>query len=71
MAGATWAEDEIGRKWDRCFTDAIIKLGNYFLQKFPSKFNDLLSRTFMILIDVLTFYRRRHCHWIRSLSAIF
>ncbi|KAK0077682.1 hypothetical protein PV325_003586 [Microctonus aethiopoides] len=26
MAG-TWAEDEIGRKWDRCFTDALIKLG--------------------------------------------
>ncbi|KAK0175615.1 hypothetical protein PV327_009355 [Microctonus hyperodae] len=25
MAG-TWAEDEIGRKWDRCFTDALIKL---------------------------------------------
>lgn len=29
MAGAVWAEDEIGRKWDRCFTDAILKLGNY------------------------------------------
>ncbi|XP_011646413.1 MICOS complex subunit MIC10 isoform X2 [Pogonomyrmex barbatus] len=27
MAGAVWAEDEIGRKWDRCFTDAILKLG--------------------------------------------
>ncbi|XP_046735907.1 MICOS complex subunit Mic10-like [Diprion similis] len=26
MAG-TWAEDEIGRKWDRCFTDAVLKLG--------------------------------------------
>ncbi|XP_012269477.2 MICOS complex subunit Mic10-like [Athalia rosae] len=26
MAGA-WAEDEIGRKWDRCFTDAVLKLG--------------------------------------------
>lgn len=26
MAG-TLAEDEIGRKWDRCFTDAVIKLG--------------------------------------------
>ncbi|KAF3421168.1 hypothetical protein E2986_13849 [Frieseomelitta varia] len=24
---ATWAEDEIGRKWDRCFTDAIFKFG--------------------------------------------
>jgi len=23
------AEDEIGRKWDRCFTDAILKFGNY------------------------------------------
>ena len=28
---ATWAEDEIGRKWDRCFTDAIFKFGNYYL----------------------------------------
>ncbi|XP_076636242.1 MICOS complex subunit Mic10 [Colletes latitarsis] len=27
MAGATWAEDEIGRKWDRCFTDALFKFG--------------------------------------------
>lgn len=28
---ATWVEDEIGRKWDRCFTDAIFKFGNYHL----------------------------------------
>ncbi|XP_076277301.1 MICOS complex subunit Mic10 [Lasioglossum baleicum] len=28
MAGTTtWTEDEIGRKWDRCFTDALFKLG--------------------------------------------
>ncbi|XP_012235027.1 MICOS complex subunit Mic10 [Linepithema humile] len=27
MAGTMWAEDEIGRKWDRCFTDAILKFG--------------------------------------------
>lgn len=26
---ATWAEDEIGRKWDRCFTDALFKFGKY------------------------------------------
>ncbi|XP_015605128.1 MICOS complex subunit Mic10 [Cephus cinctus] len=26
MAG-TWVENEIGRKWDRCFTDAVLKLG--------------------------------------------
>ncbi|XP_043271391.1 MICOS complex subunit Mic10-like [Venturia canescens] len=26
MAGV-WAEDEIGRKWDRCFTDAVLKMG--------------------------------------------
>ncbi|XP_063975263.1 MICOS complex subunit MIC10-like [Diachasmimorpha longicaudata] len=26
MAG-TLAEDEIGRKWDRCFADAVIKFG--------------------------------------------
>ncbi|KAK2580354.1 hypothetical protein KPH14_001250 [Odynerus spinipes] len=23
---ATWGEDEIGRKWDRCFADALLKL---------------------------------------------
>ncbi|XP_071876723.1 MICOS complex subunit Mic10 [Bombus fervidus] len=28
---ATWAEDEIGRKWDRCFTDAIFKFGGGIL----------------------------------------
>ncbi|XP_031828505.1 MICOS complex subunit Mic10 [Nomia melanderi] len=27
MAGTAWTEDEIGRKWDRCFTDAIFKFG--------------------------------------------
>ncbi|KAF7992696.1 hypothetical protein HCN44_005040 [Aphidius gifuensis] len=26
MAG-TWSEDQIGRKWDHCFADAVIKLG--------------------------------------------
>lgn len=31
MAGTVWAEDEIGRKWDRCFTDALFKLGKYYL----------------------------------------
>lgn len=25
MAGI-WSEDEIGRKWDRCFADGLIKL---------------------------------------------
>lgn len=24
----TVTEDEIGRKWDRCFTDAVLKLGS-------------------------------------------
>ncbi|XP_017875816.1 MICOS complex subunit Mic10-like [Ceratina calcarata] len=28
---ATWAEDEIGRKWDRCFTDALFKFGGGIL----------------------------------------
>ncbi|XP_058794727.1 MICOS complex subunit Mic10-like [Phymastichus coffea] len=27
MAGTAWTEEEIGRKWDRCFADAIFKLG--------------------------------------------
>ncbi|KAH0955403.1 hypothetical protein HN011_006342 [Eciton burchellii] len=27
MAGTIWSEDEVGQKWDRCFTDAIIKFG--------------------------------------------
>lgn len=40
MAGA-WAEDEIGRKWDRCFTDAVLKLGKTDGDVFSSlvKFN--------------------------------
>lgn len=33
MAGTTtWTEDEIGRKWDRCFTDALFKLGKCCLR---------------------------------------
>ncbi|KAL7303131.1 MICOS complex subunit Mic10-like [Trichogramma pretiosum] len=27
MAGTTWTEEEVGRKWDRCFADAVFKLG--------------------------------------------
>ncbi|XP_033219314.1 MICOS complex subunit Mic10-like [Belonocnema kinseyi] len=27
----TWSEDEIGKKWDRCFTDAVLKLGGGIL----------------------------------------
>ncbi|OXU30779.1 hypothetical protein TSAR_008773 [Trichomalopsis sarcophagae] len=27
MAGTVWTEEEIGRKWDRCFADAVFKLG--------------------------------------------
>lgn len=26
MAG-TWSEDQIGKKWDHCFADAVIKIG--------------------------------------------
>lgn len=26
-------EDEVGRKWDRCLTDLILKLGKYFEEK--------------------------------------
>jgi len=25
--GSTFIEDEIGRKWDRCLTDALLKFG--------------------------------------------
>ncbi|XP_076751137.1 uncharacterized protein LOC143423584 [Xylocopa sonorina] len=28
---ATWTEDEIGRKWDRCFTDTLFKFGGGIL----------------------------------------
>jgi len=28
-ASATFAEDELGRKWDRCLTDVVLKMGNY------------------------------------------
>lgn len=31
MASSTWAEDEIGRKWDLCITDALFKLGKCHL----------------------------------------
>ncbi|EFN77419.1 MICOS complex subunit Mic10 [Harpegnathos saltator] len=27
MAGILKTEDEVGQKWDRCFTDVILKLG--------------------------------------------
>lgn len=27
----TVAEDEMGKKWDRCFTDAVLKLGKSFV----------------------------------------
>lgn len=30
----TVTEDEMGKKWDRCFTDAVLKLGKFcFNQK--------------------------------------
>jgi hypothetical protein len=28
-ASGTFAEDELGRKWDRCLTDVVLKTGNY------------------------------------------
>ncbi|XP_014207582.1 MICOS complex subunit Mic10 [Copidosoma floridanum] len=27
MAPTAWTEEEVGRKWDRCFADAVFKLG--------------------------------------------
>jgi hypothetical protein len=27
-ASGTFAEDELGRKWDRCLTDVVLKTGN-------------------------------------------
>ncbi|CAB0038200.1 unnamed protein product [Trichogramma brassicae] len=29
MAVTTWTEEEVGRKWDRCFADAVFKLGKW------------------------------------------
>jgi hypothetical protein len=32
MAASTaFAEDELGRKWDRCLTDVVLKTGNGFI----------------------------------------
>lgn len=28
-ASATFAEDELGRKWDKCLTDAVLKMGKF------------------------------------------
>jgi len=28
-ASGTFTEDELGRKWDRCLTDVVLKIGNY------------------------------------------
>ena len=30
-ASATFAEDELGRKWDRCLTDMVLKMGGGIL----------------------------------------
>ncbi|XP_069683350.1 MICOS complex subunit MIC10-like [Periplaneta americana] len=30
-ASATFAEDELGRKWDKCLTDAVLKMGGGLL----------------------------------------
>jgi hypothetical protein len=34
VATATFAEDELGRKWDRCLTDTMLKTGNYVCLQF-------------------------------------
>jgi len=33
MAVPVVKEDELGKKWDRCLTDAIVKLGKYHNMK--------------------------------------
>jgi hypothetical protein len=47
MAGTIWSEDEVGQKWDRCFTDAIIKFGNYC-------FCDIRDDRCIVCYDLLT-----------------